>query len=176
MGSGRVTTVGEVVELALRAAEIVDLVPLYRKDKVRVSFEMRDAFTEDVEQAVASGLQLSFQYEVQLKRVRTMWLNQKLLARRIRNTVTYDNLTKRYKLAREIDGRIVATEVVSDPQAMRRFMTKFENLELFDTSLLEPNEEYYLRVKGVVKERNLFLFIPWDIGSGWKKSYFTYIP
>jgi len=158
------------------AAGIVDLVPLVRKHAIRVSFAMRDAFSPDVEQAVASGLQVNFDYEVQLKKVRTLWLNQKLVSRRIRTTVVYDNLTKRHKLTREIDGQIVATEVVSDPEVMRRFMTRFENLELFDVALLEPNSEYYLRVKGVVKERNFFLFIPWDFGSGWTKSYFTYIP
>lgn len=176
IGRLAVVVVASLVALTAGAAEIVDLVPLIRKDKIRVSFGMKDAFSADVEQAIASGLPVSFDYEVQLKKVRTAWLNQKMIARRIRTTVAYDNLTKRHTLTREIDGQIVTTEVASDPNAMQRFMTRFENLELFDTSLLEPNGEYYLRVKGFVKERNLFLFIPWDLGSGWKKSYFTYIP
>jgi hypothetical protein len=125
---------------------------------------------------VASGLPVTFRYTVELKRVRTVWLNQKVTTRSIHTTVTYDNLTERYKLSREIDGEIDATGVVEDVEAMRRFMVTMESMELFDTSLLEPNGEYYLRVKGVVRDRNLFLFIPWDVGSGWEKQYFTYLP
>lgn len=157
-------------------AQIVDLVPVLRKDTIDVSFRMADAFSEEVERAVASGLPVSFRFTVQLKKVRIAWLNKKVVVRRIRTTVTYDNLTERYKLSREIDGEIDATEMVSDPEAMRRFMVTVESLALFDTSLLEPNGEYYLRVKGVIRDRNLFLFIPWDVGSGWEKAYFTYLP
>lgn len=157
-------------------ADIVELVPVVRKSKITLSFRMTDAFTDEVERSVASGLPVTFRYTVQLKKVRTLWFNQKVAEREIRTTVTYDNLTKRYKLSRDVGGEIQATDVVSDPQSMRRFMVTFESLELFDTSLLEPNSEYYLRVKGVIRDRNLFLFIPWDVGSGWEKKYFTYLP
>jgi hypothetical protein len=162
--------------LPARGAEIVELVPVYRRDKVYVSFRMTGAFNEDVERAVAAGLPVTFRYTVELKKVRAVWLNKKITTRRIRTTVTYDNLTERYKLSREIDGEVDASDMVSDPEAMRRFMVTFDALELFDTSVLEPNGEYYVRVKGVVRDRNLFLFIPWDVGSGWKKAYFTYLP
>ncbi len=156
--------------------EIVDLVPVVIGNAIQVSFHLSDAFSEEVERTVASGLPVSFRFTVQLKKVRTPWLNQKIATRTIRTTVTYDNLTERYKLSREIDNEIVATEVLSDPEAMRRFMVTMESLQLFDTSVLEPNGEYYLRVKGVVRDRNLFLFIPWDVGSAWMKAYFTYLP
>jgi hypothetical protein len=158
------------------AAEIVDLIPLIKNDKVRVSFVMSEAFSEEVERAIASGLPVSFNYTVELKKVRTLWLNQKLTTRSLQTTVSYDNLAQRYKVSLELDGQILLTQVLADPEAMRRFMTRFENLELFSTSLLEPNGEYYLRVKGVIRERNFMFFIPWDVGSGWKKSYFTFIP
>jgi hypothetical protein len=158
------------------AAQIANLAPFINGDSVRVSFEMTAAFESDVERAIKNGVPVSFQYTVQLKKVRALWINQKLATRRLRTTVVYDHLTERYKLTREIDGQVVATEVVSDPEAMRAFMTRFDNLELFDTELLNAHSEFYLRVRGVIRERNLFLFIPWDIDSGWKKTFFTYVP
>jgi hypothetical protein len=79
-------------------------------------------------------------------------------------------------MSRTIDEELDRSAVVSDPESMHDFMTRFDSLDLFPVSVLEPNGEYYLRVKGVIKERNLFLFLPWDIGSGWKKAYFTYLP
>jgi hypothetical protein len=164
------------LEVPLWGAEIVELRSVVRRDKILVSFQMTDAFSEEVERAVESGLPVSFRFIVQLKKVRTVWLNKKVTTREIRTTVTYDNLTERYKLSLEIDGEIQATDVVSDPEAMRRFMVTIESLELFEPSILEPNGEYYLRVKGVIRDRNLFLFVPWDVGTGWTKRYFTYLP
>jgi hypothetical protein len=165
-----------VARLPAAAAELLDLGLLLKDKKIYVSFRMTEAFNEDIEKAIASGLPVSFRYEVQLKKVRAIWLNQKMDTRRITNTVTYDNITKRYTLSRDIDGAIVATVVIADLNDMVEFMTVIDDLGLFDVSSLEPNADYYLRVKGLVKERNLFLFVPWDQDSGWEKVYFTYLP
>lgn len=157
-------------------AGLTGLSLLIKNGKVFVTFRMTDAFNEDIGRSIESGLPVSFRYEVQLKKVRTIWFNQKVHTRRITNTVTYDNLTERYTLSRAIDGEIVATAVVADTSEMMRFMTVVDGLGLFDVSLLEPNSDYYLRAKGLVKERTLFLVIPWDQDSGWVKTYFTYLP
>ena len=55
-------------------------------------------------------------------------------------------------------------------------MTTIESLLLFDTALMVPNEEYYLRVNGIMKDRNLLLLIPWDSGADWREAHFTYLP
>lgn len=165
-----------VADLPATAADLLDLNLLIRDKKIFVTFRMAEAFNEEIEKTIASGLPVSFRYEVQLKRVRAIWLNQRVETRRITNTVTYDNITKRYTLSRDIDGGIVATEVVADRNDMAEFMTAIDNVPLFEVGSLEPNADYYLRVKGLVKERSLFLFIPWDQDSGWEKKYFTYLP
>ena len=165
-----------VGHLPAAAAELLDLSLLVREKKIFVTFRMTDAFNDDIERTIASGLPVSFRYDVQLKRVRAIWLNQRVDTRRITNTVTYDNITERYTLSRDIDGGIVVTDVVAGHNDMMEFMTVIDNLALFDVSNLEPNADYYLRVKGLVKERNLFLFVPWDQDSGWEKAYFTFLP
>lgn len=174
------TMVGCALALALSstisAAEIVELVPVVRDDGILVSFSVEDAFDEDITQAIDSGLEVSFRYNVELRRVRRAWLDEKEASRQIRTTIAYDNLTKRYSLTREIDGEIDATELVDNPDAMRRFMTTFESLLLFDVASLEPNEEYYLRVNGVMRVKNVLLLIPWDVGADWREAHFTYIP
>ena len=161
---------------AAEGADIEDLVPVVRSDGIFVSFRAGGAFNEDIEQAIRTGLEVNFRYNVELKRPRRIWLDGQVARRVISARVTYDNLTKRYKLTREIDGKIDATEVVADAEAMRRFMTTFESLRLFELSELEPNDSYYVRVKGVMRERNLLLLIPWDVGTGWKEARFDYVP
>lgn len=164
------------VALSAGGAEIKDLVAIVRAEGIVVSFRVEDAFDEELAHAIETGLEVTFRYNVELKRVRGLWLDKKLLARQIRTTVAYDNLTKRYSLTREIDGEIDATDVVADVSAMRRFMTTIESLLLFDTALMVPNEEYYLRVNGIMKDRNLLLLIPWDSGADWREAHFTYLP
>lgn len=158
------------------AAEIVDIVPVVRDHGIHVSFRVEDAFTDDIIQAIETGLEVSFRYNVELKRVRRVWFDEKAASRRIQTTVSYDNLTKRYSMTREIDGEIDVTEVADNPEAMRRFMTTFESLLLFDVSSMETNEEYYLRVNGVMRDRNVLLLIPWDVGADWREAHFTYLP
>ncbi len=158
------------------AAQIVDLVSLVRGGNLHVSFRVEDGFTEEIERAIETGLEVSFRYNVELKRVRSIWLDALIAKRQVRTMVSYDNLTKRYSLTREIDGEIDRTAVVADADAMRRFMTSVEALSVFEVSVMEPNDEYYLRVNGVMKDRNLLLFIPWDVSAGWKESHFTYLP
>ena len=158
------------------AAEIVDLVPVIRGEGILVGFRVEDAFDEDIVQAIETGLEVSFRYNVELRRVRRAWFDSKAASRQIRTTVAYDNLTKHYSLTREIDGEIDATAVVDNPEAMRQFMTTFESLLLFDVSFMEPNEEYYLRVNGVMRDRNVLLLIPWNAGADWREAHFTYLP
>jgi hypothetical protein len=158
------------------AAEIVELVPNIRDERISVSFRVEDAFSEDIVRSINTGLEVSFRYNVELKRARFGWFDEKAAAREIRTTVIYDNLTKRYSLTREIDGEIDATEVVANADRMRRFMTHFESLTLFDVSLMRRNEEYYLRVGGILEERNLLLLIPWNIAAEWREAHFTYMP
>jgi len=164
------------VSATVDSAEIAGLVPIVRSEAVTVSFRLEDGFDEEIIHAIEAGLDVSFRYNAELKEVRGIWLDKKLAARRIRTTVAYDNLTKRYSLTREIDGEIDATEVVADVEAMRRFMTTFDSLPLFDVSPMAPNEEYYVRVKAVLRERNLLLLIPWDVGAEWREAHFTYLP
>lgn len=160
----------------VEGAAIADLVPVVRSDGIFVSFRAEDAFNQDIERAIRTGLDVNFRYNVELKRPRGIWFDARVALREISVTVTYDNLTKRYRLTREIDGKIDATEVVADAEAMRRFMTTFESLRLFELSELEPNDSYYIRVKGVMRDRNLLLLIPWGVSTSWKKARFDYVP
>ena len=160
----------------ISAAEIVELVPVIRGEGILVSFRVEEAFDEDIVQAIETGLEVSFRYHVELRRVRRGWFDEKAASRLIQTTVVYDNLTKRYSLTREIDGEIDATELVDNPDAMRRFMTSFESLLLFDVSFMEPNEEFYLRARGVTRDRNVLLLIPWNVGADWREAHFTYLP
>ena len=90
----------------------------------------------------------------------------------------YDNLTRRYQVSRLQDGRVEATRVVEDEALVRSWMTEFDRIPLFSSTALEPNTEYYVRVRAQTRPRNNIFFLPWDwereAASGFAK--FTFIP
>ena len=55
--------------IAARAAESFRIVPIVGDDKVLVSFELADAFTDEIRQAISSGLRTTFTYEIELRMV-----------------------------------------------------------------------------------------------------------
>src|SRR5580700_11725032 len=83
-----------------RAAESLRIVPIVGNDRVLVSFELADAFTNEVREAISSGLRTTFTYEIELRMVVPLWVDPKICTTVVSATVQYDNLTRRHSLAR----------------------------------------------------------------------------
>jgi hypothetical protein len=67
--------------------------------------------------------------------------------------------------------------VVEDEETVRNWLTVFERLPLFDTTRLEANTEYYVRVRAQTRPRVTWVFF-WPWGQGTTTGYaprFTYI-
>src|SRR4051795_11386033 len=154
--------------LALLAlpGQILEVAPLPRDGQVLVSFKLGDAFTDEVEAAVHSGLTVSFVYKVDLMRGSTAWFDRTLASTVVTATVRYDNLTRKYHITRMLDGRIERAETTGSKEFVRDWLTTdFERLPLFTTVTLQPNSEYYIRVRAHTTPRTAAFLWPWD-GAG----------
>jgi hypothetical protein len=153
----------------------IRVLPQARDGSVLVTFELADAFTADVQQAIHSGLNVTFLYDVELRRGVPFWIDRTVASSTVGASVQFDNLTRRHQLARTIDGRTEPDSVVTeDEDQVRRWLTSFERLPLFTTATLEPNGEYYVRVRARTRPRTGSMW-PWSGGvSGDAK--FTFIP
>src|ERR1700730_838018 len=80
----------------------ITVTPITRDGQVVVSFEMTDAFTPEVRDAIQSGLSTTFSYYVELRRAGL--INRTLALVTISATVRFDNLTRRYQMSRTVDG------------------------------------------------------------------------
>lgn len=161
--------------VSLHAAEGIRIVPIVRDGAVLVTFELSDGFTEDVRAVIQSGLKTTFTYTVDLRLDVPAWIDRTIGSAIITNTVQYDNLTRRHTIMRTLDGRVEDSLVTDDEQLVRQLMTSFDRLPLFRTSRLEPNHEYYIRVRAQARPRSGAFLWPWDGGpSGLAK--FTFIP
>jgi Domain of unknown function (DUF4390) len=159
----------------LAAAQDLRIVPLVRDGLVYVTFQMSDAYTDDVRAAIHSGLKTTFTYTVDLRTSVAVWIDRTLGSTVVSTSVQYDNLTRRYTVVRATDGRIETAQVMENDDEVRALVTKLDRVPLFRTISLEPNREYYLRVRAEVRPRNASFLWPWGSGRS-AQAKFTFIP
>jgi hypothetical protein len=160
--------------ISLKAAEQLRIVPLVRDDHVLVTFELADGFTDEVKAAIHSGLKTTFTYTVELRLEVPAWVDRTIATTVVSNSVEFDNLKRQSSVVRLIDGKVDEMQTTADENLVRQWMTTFQRLPLFKTSVLQPNREYYVRVSAVARPSNgAFL---WPFGSGTSgQAKFTFI-
>jgi hypothetical protein len=155
----------------------VRVVPLARDGRLLVSFSVADGYTDAVREAIQSGLRTTFTYDIELRLSVPAWIDRTIAATTITNTVDYDNLTRQHTIVRTIDGRTVRDERTEDEALVRALLTTLEQEPLFDTALLEPSREYYVRVQATaVRPRNAPFLWPWGGNGSAGQASFTFLP
>jgi hypothetical protein len=157
------------------AAQDLRIVPLVRDGHVLITFQMNDGYTDEVRAAIRSGLKTTFTYTVDLRTSVAVWLDRTIASTVVSTSIQYDNLTRRHTVVRAIDGRVEEAQVVESDEEVRALVTKLDRLPLFRTLQLEPNREYYVRIRAEVRPRNASFLWPWGSGRS-AQAKFTFIP
>jgi hypothetical protein len=155
------------------AAESLRVTPTVRDDKVLVTFELADAYTESVRDAITSGLRTTFTYELELRTIVPAWVDRTIATTSVSATDHYDNLTRKHTLTRSVDGRVEELSVTDDEAIVKTWLTTWSRLPLCDTSKLDPTRDYYVRVTARTRSFASLL--------GWGKSItaqvkFSFVP
>ncbi len=150
--------------LLAQTGESLRIVPLVRDEHVFVSFDLQDGFTDEVRAAIRSGLKTTFTYNVELRLDVPGWVDRTIGTSTIGASVEYDNLKRLYSVSRVVDGHVDASKVTEDERVVREYLTNVVKMPLFRTSLLEPNREYYVRVRATARPSNGSIL--WPFGSG----------
>lgn len=129
---------------AVCAQETLRITPFITDNRVVVSFELNDAYTESVRDAIASGLRTTFTYQLELRT--PAWIDRTVGTTIVATTDQYDNLTRRHTLTRTIDGRIEGALVTEDDAVVKSWLTKWIRVPVADTAKLDPARDYYVRV------------------------------
>jgi len=177
--------IGSILALALVVSTLpllaagsqkVQVVPLPRDGEVLVSFKLAEALTDEIRTAIHSGLTIKFVYTVDLRRNATVWFDRTIASAVVTATVKYDTLTRRYQVSRMIDGRTEWADATDrEDTAWSALTSDFARLALFHGVPLEPNGEYYVRVRAHTTPRNAAFLWPWagDDAVGFAK--FTFV-
>ena len=141
-----------VVGLALlgavaSAAETLRIVPLVTDGEVLVSFELADAYTQDVRDAIASGLRTTFTYDVELRMPVAGWVDRTIATAVITTSSRSDNLTRRNTLSRAIDGRVLEVVLTENEATVREWLTTLKRIPIYQTSRLDASHDYFVRIR-----------------------------
>jgi hypothetical protein len=168
-----------VLAMALggQAAQSLYVAPLARDGELLVTFRLDQSLTPELRKVIHSGLQVRFVYEVDLKRSSAAWIDRTMASAEVIATVKYDTLTRRYHLSRIIDGRIDSTFEPTDSEelAWAWVTTQFNKMPLFPRVKLEPNAEYYVRVRAHTTPQNKAFVWPWQGDDVVGFAKFTFI-
>ncbi|MCZ6777737.1 MAG: DUF4390 domain-containing protein [Acidobacteriota bacterium] len=153
-----------------RGVQIDQLQVALSEGAISVDFRVSGAFTEEVEEVIASGLPVTFHHVLRAYRRRTVWVDQRLSEKLVTTSVTFDILTKQYRVSRTVNGQMVDTLVTDKAEDMKNWMTVFEKIPLPSENPVETLDRLYVKVKSEIQNRFVFFFIPWDFETEWAKS------
>jgi hypothetical protein len=156
-------------------AERVQVVSLLKESQVLVSFRLVNGFSEDLAAAMRSGLPTTISYEVELRRGVFLWFDRTLRTATVIASAKFDNLTRHHQLTRTVDGRGEEPRVTESEEAVREWLTGVDRLPLFVTDGLEPNVEYYVKVRARRRPRVSWFLWPWSRGDAAGSAKFTYV-
>ena len=168
-----------VIGIALTGAvaqseETLRIVPIVADGEVLVSFELADAYTQEVREAISSGLRTTFTYDIELRMPVAGWVDRTITTAVVTTSSQYDNLTRRHTLSRAVDGRVVEAVVTENDAIVREWLTTLKRLPLYEASRLDASRDYFVRIRARRRPSGASLF-------GWAASItgqarFTFIP
>jgi uncharacterized protein DUF4390 len=166
-----------IVGTAVAMAGEIQVKPVVAADgRVLTSFVAARAFTDETRGVVKTGLTLTFTYDVELRRPSTLWFDPTLARTRVAASVRFDSLTSTYQASKERDGRVFWSDKANDEATVRDWLTNFDQVALEPANPLEPNVEYYVRVRLYASPRpTVIWFWPWGRDDGSGRADFTYI-
>jgi len=158
------------------AAEIQEASSELSGGTLQVSLLLEGAFSADIEERLEAGLEVGFEYQVRLRRRRRRFIDKTVSERRVMVTAQFSNLTRMYKLTRQIDATVVATDLTDRREDMRHWMTQLEALEMFGGRDLERPGEYYVSARVKLLRRFRLLFLPADVQTEWRETESIVLP
>lgn len=159
----------------------IDLVVVEINDGVKSSFVVKNAFTPQIDEAIASGVPTSFTFRAEVNLSHGLfWFDERFAEIEFRHTVKYDTLKQEYTVVREELGKEVVR--TADNAEMKRLMSVVEPVRLLPTARMKSGEKYDLRIKAELSEVKLplsldylFFFVKlWDFETDWYYHSFTY--
>lgn len=164
---------------AKNKADIVDIYLDYDEKNIEVSFLIENCFTQEMEEAILSGVETTFRILLVLEKKGFLFFRRKLLNIALEHTIKYDRLNREFQvILPEHPNRVLTT---ADFNQAKRWMSSVKNLPLIPVWRLSEETEYKIRLKAELSKvhlplffRYVFYFVSlWDFETGWSETNFN---
>jgi hypothetical protein len=138
----------------------------------KVSFDVENCFTDNMEEAIQSGIRTTFTFYIRLYQKRSWWRDRKVTSIEVRHTALYQPIQKVYQVKLGEEHPPLA---VSSLEEVKKLMSKVKDLEIRSSSPLKPGVPAYFRIKAELDPvrlplhlEYLFFFVSlWDFETDW---------
>jgi hypothetical protein len=139
--------------------------------------ELIDGFSEEMEEAIDTGVPMTLNYYVELRKKVAVFGDSLIGKNTIHSTIQYDSLKNTYKCS--VSGKSVKRKVQTHSKnECQRLIVTLKDIPLAKLYKLEPNEKYYVRIKAELEAEEfmfpfnyLLFFVPFDgFKTSWSES------
>lgn len=137
---------------------------------IEISFELREAYTEETFERIRTGLPTGFTYQFRLDRDRKRWFDASLATATLQVVAMYNAVTEEYLINHKLDGRLIESQVARDPDALKMALTRFDGVPIFSLSEIETDDRVLVRARVDLGSKTGFLFLPTRVTTPWQRS------
>jgi len=150
------------------------------RDDLLTYFEVKNAFTDKINQAVKNGIPTTFSFYVSLYKVSNSLLDTKIADIQIKSTIKYNSLKDEFSISRPWkDEKPSFTKSFEEAKS---WMTEVDNLSIIPLKNLIKGDKYQIRIKAELDKVTLplslhyvlFFVSFWDFETDWYLINFTY--
>lgn len=159
-------------------AMVDKVVIINNPDNTQISFEIKNAFTKEIEEGIKSGMPTSFTFFVELYRKQGIWFDELLVEQVFKHTVKYDTLKEEYEIV--LEEKPQNSIRVKEIEQAKKIMADSENIIIPHPSTLKKEEQYQLRIRATLDAIDLpfplnymlFFVSFWNYETDWYEKEF----
>ncbi len=138
-----------------------------------ISFDLKDGFTEDIKEAVLSGIPTTFSFFIEIYKKRTFWTDKRIASLKFSRHCKYDPLKDEFQIFREENSTNYL--YLKDVNEVKEVMTSADKIAVAPLFLFSNDEDYRIRVKAELDTVDLpfplnyllFFVSFWDYETPW---------
>ncbi len=165
---------------ASQDAFVYDVQLKNNRDDLIVYFQIKNAFTDKISEAVLKGVPASFSSHIRLVQVTSNILDTEIADFKITATLKYNILKKQFVVLRPWKSE--KPFVTDSFEEAKKLMSEVYNLKVLELSNLVKGEKYKLELKADLDKVTLplylhyiFFFVSfWDFETDWNVTKFIY--
>ena len=124
---------------------ISDLDVFLNDHELTVNISVLGAIPETFQEGLQSGIPTHVRYTIELWQYNRYWRDVLLLTRTVERQLTYNVVTKEYKVT-SLKGETRAPHVTRDQRDAQRILSELRSLKLTPAATMNPAEILYVRV------------------------------